>query len=225
MSKFKVETEHRKNKYYGSYDYRVSLAIPDIQRMRYHHSYDDYVNFTPAWAAVSTNRALANKDELERYFDYKNTVPHDCKIRIEYDKLYVYANDLGHLQYAVDNIVPSGSVRYYQVSAPKEVDTIEFARQPKYKFRNYFKGRSVTAETKQDLLRFITDQQSFGVELAFNDAMMIWLKRPPFRTGAGGYLQESYYLEYNDTRMEMVFALAFGEYLKPKVYKLVKRQP
>jgi hypothetical protein len=101
--------------------------------------------------------------------------------------------------------------------------TIEFYRQPKYKFRNYFKGRAVTTETKQDLLKFITEQQSFGVELAFNDAMMRWLTRLPFRTGAGGYLQESYYLEYNDSRMEMLFSLAFGEYLKPRVYKLVKR--
>lgn len=222
-SKYKVEVENRKNKYYGFYDYRASLVIDDIQRMRYYSSYDDYEDYTPIWSG-SSNKTLANKDELERYFDYKDSLTHDCVLRIEFNKLYIYANDLAHLDYAVDKIAPTGAVKYYQVNSPKEVDTIEFSRQPKYKFRNYFKCRSITLEAKGALLNFITEQRSFGVELAFNDSMMRWLRRPPFR-GHGGMLQESYYIEYNDNRMEMVFALAFGEYLKPRIYKLVKREP
>ena len=222
-SKYKVEIENRKNKYYSRYDYRASLVIEDIQKMRYYSSYDAYMDYTPIWSG-SLNRSLANKAELERYFDYKDSLTHDCMLRIEFNKLYIYTNDLAHLDYAVDKIAPIGAVKYYQVNSPKEVDTIEFARQPKYKFRNYFKYRSVTLEAKAALLNFITEQQSFGVELAFNDSMMRWLRRPPYR-GHGGMLQESYYIEYNDNRMEMVFALAFGEYLKPRIYKLVKRQP
>jgi hypothetical protein len=192
--------------------------------MRYYSSYGDYVDYTPIWSGMPPNRRpLANKAELERYFDYKDSLTHDCVLRIEFNKLYIYANDLAHLDYAVDKIAPNGPVKYYQVNAPKEVDTIEFTRQPKYKFRNYFKCRSVTFEAKAALLNFITEQQSFGAELAFNDSMMRWLRRPPYLNGYPGMLHESYYIEYNDNRMEMVFSLAFGEYLKPRIYKLVKR--
>jgi hypothetical protein len=222
-SKYKVEIENRKNKYFNSYDYRASLVIEDIQRMRYYSSYDDYASYISPYSGNSNNH-LFNKDELERYFDYKDSLTHDCMLRIEFNKLYIYANDLAHLDYAVDKIAPIGAVKYYQVNSPKEMDTIEFSREPKYKFRNYFKCRSITLEAKAALLNFITEQQFFGAELAFNDSMMRWLRRPPYR-GHGGMLQESYYIEYNDNRMEMVFSLAFGEYLKPRIYKLVKREP
>jgi hypothetical protein len=221
-SKYKVEIENRKNKYYNLYEYRAAIKIDDIQKFRYYSSYDDYINYTPM--VGGPRKHLSNKDEIVRYFDYLDNVPHDCKIRIEYDKVMVYANEVVHLDYAIGKIAPIGLVRYYQVNAPKEMDTIEFSREPKYKFRNYFKCKSITIEAKQSLLNFIAEQQSFGVELAFNDAMMRWLRRPPYR-GYGGMLQESYYIEYNDNRMEMVFSLAFGEYLKPRIYKLVKRGP
>jgi hypothetical protein len=197
--------------------------------MRYHSSYDDYMDYAPVWSRSPNGRPhrkpLANKAELERYFDYKDSLTHDCMLRIEFNKLYIYANEIAHLDYAIGKIAPIGLVRYYQVNAPKEVDTIEFSRQPKYKFRNYFKCRPVTFETKAALLNFIIEQQSFGAELAFNDSMMRWLRRPPYLSGYPGMLHESYYIEYNDNRMEMVFALAFGEYLKPRIYKLVKREP
>ena len=222
MSKFKVEAENRKNRYYNLYDYRAVIHINDIERFRYHNSYDEYIYYVRSWQG-GANPPLANKDQIDRYFDYKNTVPYDCKIRLEANKIVVYANDLAHLDYAVDQIVPTGTVRYCKVNSPKEVGTIEFTREPKYKFRNYFKGRVVTAEVRKMFLDFITDQHSFGTEVTYNEAMMTWLKRPSRHRLGGGYLHESYYVEYNDENLEALFSLMFGEYLHAKTFKLVKR--
>jgi hypothetical protein len=221
-SKYKVETENRKNRYYNLYDYRVVISIRDIQKFRYHNSYDDYINYK-SFSGSPRKFELPNKDEICRYFDYKNTVPHDCKIRLEYDTVIVYTNELAHLDYAVDEIDASGTARYYKVNSPKEEGTIEFAKEPKYKFRNYFKAKNVSAETKAMMLKFINEQQDNGTEVEFNDAMIKQLKRKSYRKDGTDYLYANYFVDYNDESLQALFALMFGEYLNPKIFRLVKR--
>lgn len=214
----KFDLEYRRNRYLNLYDYRASIDIKDIQRMRYYNSYQDFVNYVPSWSVIS-NRGLTNKDEIIRYFDYMNNVPHDCKLRIEFNRLFIYANDIAHLDYAVDQIAPSGKVKFYKAVAPKDDGTIEFSRQPQYKFRNYFKDRAITVDVKKSLMSFITDQKSFGADIKFNDAMLRWLNNSTYN-----FVRESYHVDYNDEKLGIILQLMFGEYLKPKVYKLVKRQ-
>lgn len=220
-SKFKVELERRRNRYLNLYDYRASIDITDIQRMRYYNSYTDYINYAPLFSGMSANRPLPNKDEIERYFDYRDNVPHDCKLRIEFDRLFIYANDLAHLHYAVAKIAPTLKVRYYQVVAPRDVDTIEFSRKTEYQFRNYFKAKKISTEDRDTIKDFIAKQQALGAKIRLNDSMNRWLNST--RKVSYYYLSESYYVEYVDERIQMLLSLVMGEYLRPKIFKLVQR--
>jgi hypothetical protein len=146
-----------------------------------------------------------------------------AKVRIEYEKVIVYANSIRELQTAVDVLQPTGSVHFYMASAPVEMDTIEFARQPKFKFRNYFKSRIITPETKSSIRSFIDDQRNNGSSIQINDAMNLWLSRKSYNKNGNSYLPESYYIEYDDESFRTLLALMFGDLMKPKVFRLVQR--
>lgn len=220
--KLKVDTEQRRNLYYNEYRFRVVINIDFIEKFRYYKSYDDYINHTTPWR--SNNKPLANKDEIVRFYDYRDQLTDDCKIRIEHGRVIIYGIDLAHLESAVDKIDSFGSVKYYEVSVPKEQGTIEFSRPPKFKYRNYFKAKSITIEDRKTIHQFIIDQTSFGAEVSLNDSMKDWLLIMNVSSwNRGGYLREGFYVEYNDCSMEILLSLSFGEYLKPVVYKLVQR--
>ena len=75
------------------------------------------------------------------------------------------------------------------------------------------------------MLNFIESQQSFGTKVDVNPSMKSWLKIKPLNFRMSSYIDEYYYIEYDDERLEAVFGLLFGEYLKPKVFMLVQRTP
>jgi hypothetical protein len=175
------------------------------------------------WSNPFNNKPLDNKDEINRYFDYKNSKSSDCNIRLEINKLFIYSNDLSYLQQSVNAISPIliDGVVYYKVICPKEDGVMEFAKEPLYKFREYFKSKQISYNDRLLIRDFIETQKSYGVRVKVNSTMDSILNS----TNRNGYwIREGSYIEYDDERMRMIFLLTFGEYLKPKTYKLVKRQ-
>jgi hypothetical protein len=219
MSKFKVEIERRQRRYYNLYQYRAVIDMPNVQRFRYHRSHDEYLAHQPPWQP-RPNKPLPNKDELDRFLDFKRQATTECGFRIEYDKAMIYSNDLQKLESVIDSISASGSVKIFSVEFPLEEDTIEFAKEPKYKFRNYFRSKSISPEQKTELSDFINNQNQNGNEIEFNNSMMLWLRRT---TIGHPYVRDSYYVEYNDEVCRTVLALMFGDILHPKVFRLSKR--
>lgn len=222
MSQLNLKVEHRRNLYYNEFLYRASIDLPNIQNLRYYSSYDEYIN-RRGYYLFDKNPALPNKDEIERYFEYRDNHAGNAKIRMEYGKIIIYSNDVAKLQLAVARIKPSGAVTIYSVVSPAEPETLAFAKEPKYKFRNYFRAKNVSAETKAMMLNFINEQTSIGTEVEFNDAMMQILKRKSFRADGVDYLHAHYFVDYNDESLQVLLALMFGEYLNPKIFRLVKR--
>ena len=222
MSQLNLKVEHRRNLYYNKFLYRASIDLPNIQNLRYFSSYDEYINYR-GYYRFDKSRDLPNKDEIELYFEYRDNHAGDAKIRMEYGKVIIYSNDVAKLHSAVARIKPAGKVTMYSVVFPAEPETLEFAKEPKYKFRNYFRAKNVSAETKAMMLKFINDQTSTGAEIAFNDAMIQILKRKSFRADGVDYLHAHYFVDYNDESLQVLLALMFGEYLNPKIFRLVKR--
>lgn len=198
--------------------FRVVIPVEDVQRIRYYKTYDNYLANPTPW---DPHGPLPAANIINRFTDYRDTLASDCKIMLEYNKIIVYALTMTDCIDAVHRIQPTESVQYYQVSAPKELGTIEFTRKQEYKFRNYFKSKRITLEDCELLRNFIKDQQSLGAKIRLNDAMTRWLSRSAIRRAH--YLSDAYYIDYCDERMEMIFSLTFGEHLKPKIFKLVQR--
>lgn len=220
LSKFNLKEERRPRLYFNKYQYRVSIDIKHIGKFRYYKSYNEYLNYQTVWTAK--NLPLSNKDEINRYFDFKDNNT-DCGYRLEFSRLYVYSNDLEKLEEAAVKIDSRGFVSYFKAITPRETGTIEFAKQPQYKFRNYFKSVKVDPEFKSRMLEFIETQREFGTRMAFNPSMMEWISRPPIRPGVHVYISESWFVDYDDERLQLLFELLFGECLKPAVYRLVQR--
>lgn len=218
-SKFKVEIERRQRRYYNLYQYRAVIDMPNVQRFRYHKSHDEWLTYQPPWQSWP-NKPLVNKDEIDRFLDFKRQSTAEFGFRIEYDKAMIYANDLQKLESVIYSISASGSVKIFSVEFPLEEDIIEFAKEPKYKFRNYFRAKSISPEQKMEMLEFINNQIQNNSEIEFNNSMMLWLKRV---TVGHPYLRDSYYVEYNDEVCRTVLALMFGDMLNPKVFRLSKR--
>lgn len=222
MSQLNLKVEHRRNLYYNKFLYRASINLPNIQNLRYHSSYEAYINYR-GYYQFDKNRALPNKDEIERYFEYRDNHSGNAKIRIEYSKVIIYSNDVAELQSAIARIKPAGNVTMCTAVFPAESEILEFAKEPKYKFRNYFRAKNVSADTKAMMLKFINDQTSTGAEIEFNEAMIKILNRRSLRADGVDYLHSHYFVDYNDESLQALFALMFGEYLNPKIFKLVKR--
>lgn len=223
MVSSKFKPEHRKNLYYSKYKFRVAITIPNVHRTRYHRSYAEFISYKPQWSST-IHKNLTNLAEIERYFDFKHH-PHTGTLmtRIECDKFLLYSDDPVELERSVNQIDAAGAVTYHSAIAPKEQGTIEFSRPPKYKFRNYFRQQSVDADFRKSIREFIEDQQTNGAEIKLNDSMTRWLTRQMYSKNGSGYLYESFYIEYSDDGFDTLLTLMFGEFLKPKVYRLVQR--
>ena len=222
QSQSKVKQEYRQCLYFNLYKYRVTIDIDNIQKLRYYEWYHEYINYQATWAV--RNEPLTNRDVIDRYFEIKDTAK-DCRFRIEYGRLYIYSNDLQFLEHAVDHINSPGASKFYSAIAPLQKDTIEFVRQPKYKYRNYFRAIKVDQQFKTMMLNFIESQQSLGAKVDISSSMKHWLNQQYSNPRINSYLDEYYYIEYDDERLEAVFGLLFGEYLKSRVFMLVQRTP
>lgn len=153
-----------------------------------------------------------NIDQISKFISWRNVVTKDkCMYRIQGDSVSFFSNDIALLQTLAD-VDPN--VRFLLVECHAS-DVMYFKKQPKYKFRTYFKGKRIPQDFS-DNIRSLQDMYS---SLHFSEGLFKSLFHNnwhPYR-----YMHGSYFVEYNDEYMLTILSMWFPDMLA-KTYSLAK---
>lgn len=218
--------DYRDQTYYNKYEYRARIKVQGLRRAYY----ADPVEFE--------NRVLNNKffgriakDEMDTLkenlpaikqllqFKCDNRKNKSVTVRNEYDTMAVFHNDLQFLHDSFDNI-PNVSVDYSQVETTGYVGVKTFAKEPKNKYRVFFKSRRIKDDFKDSLKQILANNK----DLRPSPALEIWLNVPEKanRYWYTSWLSSNHFIDYNDESYLSYLHLMHGEMLGKK-YKLEKR--
>ena len=131
--------------------------------------------------------------------------------RIQGDNVSFFSNELSLLQ-TLDNLDPKVTITKVICYDPK---TLYFKRQPKYKYRTYFKGKRIPKDfsdncrSLQDMYKSLNFSKGLFTSLFHNN----W--------HAYRYMHGSYFVEYNDEQMLTILSMWFPDMLA-KTYVLAK---
>lgn len=225
MESFKLKVEKRNKLYFNRFKYR---AVVQIQGAAYTYYTPDLETFISRMEKLRDNKprygVRVMHDEWKEYWDevdldrisqlitWRNVVSKDkCLIRIQGDNVSFFSNELPLLQ-TLDSIDPKVDITEAVCYEP---DYMYFKKQPKYKFRTYFKGKrmpkdfSDNCRTLQDMYKSLNFSKGLFISLFHNN----W---HPYR-----YMHGSYFVEYNDEQMLTILSMWFPDMLA-KTYSLAK---
>lgn len=222
-SKFKIEI--RNKLYFNKFKYK---AVAFIQGAAYTYYTPDLETFVERMEKLrgNTNRYgvrvmhddwkeywdEVNLDRISQFITWRNIISKDrCMHRIQNDHVSFFSDDLSLLQ-TLTSIDPKLS--FYEAKC-FDPTTMYFKKQPKYKYRTYFKAKrmpkdfSDNCRTLQGMYKSLNFSKGLFNSLFHNN----WHQ---FR-----YMHGSYFVEYNDEQMHTILAMWFPDMLA-KTYSLAK---
>ena len=217
MASFKFKTEQRNKLYFNKFQYRARVRIIGVQYTYYTPDIDTYKGriekysanaFLPGYRKYFDEGVddvnywkTINFETIEKYLIYRDTMPKEkFMARISGDTVSVFSNDLNMFNY-LQSIDPKMTITKAEVL---ETDTMYFKREPKYKYRTYFKARRMPKDFTENVFN-LKDMYS---SLHFCPALLraLFYKTPynPYR-----YMHGSFYVEYNDEKMLTILSMWF----------------
>jgi hypothetical protein len=226
MVSSKLKVEKRNKLFFNKFKYKAEVFIqgaaytyftPDIdtfvsrmEKLRTHKpSYgvrllnDDWKEF---WDEV-------NIEKISKFITWRNLVSKEkCMYRIQGNHVSFFSNDLNLLETlkSIDEFCKFKEAVVFDVP-----NTLFFKKEPKYKFRTYFRGKrmpkdfSDNVRSLQDMYKSLNFSKGLFTSLFHNN----WHQ---YR-----YMHGSYFVEYNDEKMQVILAMWFPDMLA-KTYSLAK---
>ena len=163
--------------YYGSFQYSASFQLQECWIFRYtldHAEIDDRLTKQQEWRDKMRHRwpvgaynryhdviSDAARSNIHDMADFITGISSPYKIIVENRTMRIYSNDLNIIQ-AIEHIGFLCQRRYRQVIVDRPKGTI-LLKNPRYKYRSYFKEAKITAEDKQSIAQFLTTQPGIRV--------------------------------------------------------------
>lgn len=225
MASLKLKVEQRSKLYFNKFKYKAVLHIPGAA---YTYYTPDLASFVSRTERLKTNnhgiRVLGNDwkeyweevsiDKISQFITWRNVIQKDkCMYRITGDYVSFFSNDLALLQ-TLDSI--DNNIKLSQVEIYGQPNIMYFKKEPKYKYRTYFRAKRIPKDfsdnlrTLQDMYKSIHFSKGIFTSLFHNN----W---HPFR-----YIHGSYFVEYNDEQMITILSMWFPDMLA-KTYSCVKQ--
>lgn len=226
MELFKLKTEKRNKLYFNKFTYKAVCKIQGAAYTYYTKDLETFAERMEKLRTTNTNRYGVRllDDNWQEYWDevsldkigafitWRNYVDKDrCMYRIQGDHVSFFSNDLALLT-TLDNIDEDVKITKAVCMDP---DTMYFKKEPKYKYRTYFKGKRMPKDfsenivTVRDMYKSLHFSEGLFASLFHNN----W---HPYR-----YLHGSYFVEYNDEQMLTILSMWFPTMLA-KTYSLAK---
>lgn len=220
-----IKTEIRNKLYFGKYNYKAVIKITGLS---YTYYVDNIQQFKDRLARFRTEKSVALRtygshltdndyydsidyQSIDKFLIFKKVYNEHIMVRQERDKASIFTNDLSLLESLMEL---DNEFQIYK-SEVLSNDTMYFKKQPKYKFRTYFKGKRIpkdfmdNIQTLKDTYKSLNFSKGLFVSLFHNN----W---HPYR-----YLHGSYFVEYNDEHMHTILAMWLPDMLG-KTYSLAK---
>lgn len=225
MGSYKLKVEKRNKLYFNKFKYR---AVCKIQGAAYTYYTPDLDTFVARMEKLRDNKPRygvrvinddwreyweeVNLDSISQLITWRNLVSKDkCLIRIQSDFVSFFSNDLSLLQ-TLESIDPK--LKITEVIS-YDNNYLYFKKQPKYKFRTYFKGKRMPKDFSENIVSL----QDMYKSLNFSKGLFTSLFHNnwhPYR-----YMHGSYFVEYNDEQMLTILSMWFPDMLA-KTYVLAK---
>jgi hypothetical protein len=219
LNNIKVITKNKL--YYGKYKYRAYLHYPDICLIRYTKTEKELDKAIGLRKTYSFGRMMyedsINKEFLLKLINWRNNTPKErATVRIDYDCISVYSNDLEIVK-SLESLSPS-SVHYSEIKVEGDVGIL-LRNSPKHKFRTYFRSKTVPDGFHMELENFL---QQYSKSAHPTGSLKKWLKTSGPATWRLRYLDACFFIDYDSEAFLSVLALNFSEYLG-KTYKVEQR--
>ena len=219
--------DYRDQLYYNKHEYRARVKIEGLRRAFYctPDEFEDRVKHRKFYGRITDkefNTLKQNAPTILKLLEFRqaNRKNKSFTFRMEYDTMAVFHSDLQALHDTFDNI-PGITVNYTQVETQGYVGIKTFVKEPKHKFRVYFKSKRVEPSVKESISKILETNK----ELRPAPSLKQWLKKNDssgWRYWYINYLSSNYFIDYNEESYLSYFALMHGEILGKK-YKLEKR--
>jgi len=222
--------DYRDSDYYNKFIYRVRFRMPTIRYIINETSVEGLMkryNATSGWRVIKdTDRpeVTADLEALKKLIELRKSVKKDgtATIRLEWDTASIFSNDLSLLK-NIENINPGLHYDYTQVQTNNFVGVKSFVKEPKHKFRVYFKCKMV----KGDLIEQLDGLLKRTPNLYPCNSLKYWLLGAVITKNQYSwkyrFTSPIHFIDYDDESVLSYLALMHGEYLG-KRYKLEKRQ-
>jgi hypothetical protein len=227
MGSSQLKIENRTSLYFSKYKYRAQCRVMGACYTYYTSSLEQFkkkleatrVNRNQYRISIMNNRFeetydVIDFDQIAKFFKWKNNKDLEkFMYRIQGNQISFFSNDLELLK-TLSDIDPDLKLSMADV---KVTDKMFFKKEPKYKYRTYFKGRRYPDnfyEHVNDLISMYKDN------IKFSPGMVRMINK--YSNSKYRYMHTSYYIDYNDPSMLTIFGLWFGEFLA-KTYSLEKQ--
>jgi len=218
--------DYRDSDYYNKYSYRARFKLPCVRytwSVKTPEELDEKLTTKSYGSVRKTDRATYTDylPTLKAFVEFRNQVKTDktAMIRIEYDTVAVFSNDLQLLK-SVEAIDPSLKYDYTEAQKSDYAGIKHFVHEPKHKYRIYLKGKRLTDEFPKELKELLDRMEG----LHPSGALMEWLKDAHHRVGHWSYRygNPSHFIDYDDESTLSYLMLLYGG-IFGKRYKLEKR--
>jgi len=228
MESFKLKIDNRTSLYFSKYRYRAQCRVMGACYTYYTRNIEEFKKkLENTKASRNHYRIQVMNSKFEETYDYidfeqihklftwrdeKN--PDKYMHRIQGDHISFFSNDLELLKTLTD-IDPEP---IYSEAIVEKTDVLYFKKEPKYKYRTFFKGRKVPVNFNDNVNSLI---EMYGDKLNFSPGMVRFMNkysRSPYR-----YMHTSYYIDYNDPSMLTILGIWFNDLLA-KTYSLKKEE-
>ena len=218
--------EFRDKLYYNKYKYRVTFELCGSGLVWENSTVDEVTNrieaytnrgYTSTWRSRDTTVLERNKHALYRFTDWRNANSKHVVIRIESDNVSIFSNDLSILK-SVNVVSAITQYSYTEAKITCPLGTKHFTREPKHKYRIYFKTVIVPRTTIHELNTVIKT----STDLFPSSSLVSWMKFATSRNFGNVYTNPGHYIDY-DTESTISYLLLLFDNLLGKQYKLEKR--
>lgn len=225
MESSKLKVEKRNKLFFNKFKYK---AVAYVQGAAYTYYTPDLETFVSRMEKLRTNTSRygvrimdedwqeywdeINLDRISQFITWRNVVNKErCMNRIQGDYVSFFSNDLALLQ-SLESLDPK--IKFYEAQC-FDPDTMYFKKQPKYKYRTYFRAKRMPKEFSDN----IRSLQSMYSSLHFSQGLFTSLFHNNWHQFR--YMHGSYFVEYNDHKMHTILAMWFPDMLA-KTFSLAK---
>jgi hypothetical protein len=207
---------NRDNLFYNKFEYRARFKIVGAYLLYHKTKNLSRKHISPHIDKNEVNTVIQNLPLLNIIntwiIDHKTS--HELCSRIERNTLSVYSNDLPILE-ELNNIIPSVIEK---VVYSKQVGVKTFVKEPKHKFRVYFKSKRVNPEIRENIRQILEKNK----KIYPSNSLLRWLSNE-CRHWQKKYLSSCYCIDYDDESIISYLSLMLNDILG-HCYKLEKRQ-
>lgn len=227
MESLKFYPDRRNTLYFGKYRYRIKCKVVGASWTYYTRDIEEFKKKMISRQKrgfihdyLNTDFSKIDYDQIEKFLEYRYSKNADYITRIEHNNVSFFTNDpsLAERLKKLDEKLSGTEVNLFG-----EKDVKYFKKEPKFKYRTYFKGKRAPDSFKTDVLTFI---ENYDVDNGKTTAKVCQPLKHLVGTGSlnyYNYINNSYYIDYNDESTLTLLHMIFGSMIA-KTYSL-KKEP